>query len=150
MTLSIDAIAGYLGKDSSVILSSNPFINWECEKTRESDLEAVQFDYVFPNDGVDFVSDEEDKVSSIFLYSDESRIFSEGVEDLKMTSSRKEVRVLFGVPSNSGDGLSDPLLGEFGAWDRFSQEGFAIHIEYRLNSDVISKVTLMRDDVVPT
>ena len=150
MTLSIATIAGYLDKDSSVILSSQPFINWKYEKTRESDLETIQFDYVFPNDGMDLVSDEQDKVSCIFIYTDESRRFSESVEDLKMTSSRKEVRALFGAPSNSGDGLTDPLLGEYGAWDRFSQKGFAIHVEYRVNSDVISKVTLMRDDVVPS
>jgi len=95
-------------------------------------------------------SDEQDKVSSIFIYSDESRRYCEGVEDLKMTSSREEVRAVFGAPSNSGEGLNYPVLGEYGAWDRFSREGFAIHIEYRVNSDVISKVTLMRDDVVPS
>lgn len=149
MTLSIEMIAGYLGKDSSVILSKYPFINWKYKKTIEPDLENTQFDYVFPNHGVDFVSDEQDKVCSIFLYHDESRKFGEGIKDMKMTSSREEVRAQFGAPSNSGSGLSDPVLGEYGAWDRFSRDGFSIHIEYRVNSDAISKVTLMRADVVP-
>ncbi|EAS64857.1 hypothetical protein L4D04_21515 [Photobacterium angustum] len=149
MTLTIEMIASYLGKNSSAILSEHPFKNWKYEKSTENDLENTQFDYVFPDDGMDFVTDEQDKVSSIYLYFDGYRNFGEDLKDLELNSRRNEVIVLFGSPSKSGDAISDSVLGEYGAWDRFSRAGFAIHIEYRVGSETINKVTLMRADVVP-
>lgn len=149
MTLSIEVIASYLGKDASALLAELPFKSWTYERMIENDLEKPLIDYVFVQDGMDFVCDEEDKVSSIFLYSDESRCFKEGVQDLPLTSSRREVIDRLGSPSKSGGRISDPILGEYGSWDRFTRLGYVIHVEYRLNADVINKITLMRGDVVP-
>jgi hypothetical protein len=98
---------------------------------------------------MDFVCDSQDKVNSIFLYSDGSRCFKEDIQDFSLTSTRQEVIARLGSPSKSGGRLSDPILGEYGAWDRFARTGFAIHVEYRPNVDVVNKVTFMRADVVP-
>lgn len=149
MTLTIELIASYLDKDASTLLAEQPFKNWNYERSVESDLETPLIDYVFPRDGMDFVCDSEDKVNSIFLYSDEIRRFRGDVQDLPLKSSRQEVLARLGSPSRSGGKTSDPILGEYGAWDRFVRSGYAIHVEYRLDVDVINKITLMRADVVP-
>lgn len=149
MTLTIETLANYLGRDASVLLADPPFKNWAFEKFIENDLEKPLIDYVFAQDGMDFVCDGEGKVTSIFLYSDESRCFKEGVQNLPLTSSRQEVIARLGSPSKSGGRISDPILGEYGVWDRFSRSDYAIHVEYRLDADVIKKITLMRADVVP-
>ena len=147
MTLTVETIANYLGKDSDTILSDVPFKNWKYKKTIENGLKQPQFDYVFTDARMDFVSDFQDKISSIFLYYDESRTFCVDVKDLIL--NRNGIIELFGSPSKCGDGLDDPVLGVYGAWNRFSRSGYAIHVEYRVNSNTVDKITLMRADVVP-
>lgn len=149
MNLTTETLANYLGREASTLLGDTPFKNWAFEKSFETDLNKPLIDYVFAKDGMDFVCDGEDKVNSIFLYFDESRYFSEGVQDLPFTTRRQEVITRLGVPTKSGGRISDPILGEYGAWDRFSRSGYVIHVEYRLDADVIKKITLMRADVVP-
>jgi hypothetical protein len=149
MTLTIKTLANYLGGEASILLADPPFNNWIFEKSFENDLEKPLIDYVFSQDGMDFVCDGEDKVNSIFLYSDESRCFKEDVQDLPLTSSRQEVIARLGSPSKSGGRISDPILGEYGVWDRFTRSGYSIHVEFRLDEDVIKKITLMRADAVP-
>ena len=149
MNLTTETLANYLGREASNLLGDTPFRNWTFEKSFETDLEKLRIDYVFAQDGFDIVCDEEDKVDTIFLYSDQSRCFKEGVQDLPFTSSRQEVIARLGSPSKSGDRRSHPILGERGAWDRFARSGYVIHVEYRLDADFINKITLMRADVVP-
>jgi hypothetical protein len=150
MSLTIETLANYLGREASTLLGDPPFKNWTFEKSFENDLEKPLIDYVFAQDGFDFVCDDEDKVQSIFLYCDESRRFDEGVQDLPFTSSRQVVIACLGPPSKSGGKVTSRILGECGAWDRFARPEYAIHVEYRLNADIINKITLMRADVVPS
>jgi hypothetical protein len=149
MSLTTETLSNYLGREASALLADPPFKNWIFEKSVETDLEKPRIDYVFAQDGMDFVCDGEERVRSIFLYADESRCFKEGVLDFPFTSSREEVIARLGSPSKSGGRISDPILGEYGAWDRFARLGYVIHVEYRLDADVIKKITLMRADVVP-
>ena len=149
MTLTIETLASYLGGDASALLADAPFKNWIFDKSVEEDLEYPLIDYVFSDNGMDFVCDGENKVRSIFLYYTVSRKFREGVEDLPFTSSRQKVIARLGSPSKSGGRVSDPILGEYGAWDRFVLSGCVVHIEYQIDADAISKITLMRADVVP-
>lgn len=149
MNLTTETLANYLGREAVTLLNDPPFKDWDFEKSFETDLEKIRIDYVFPQDGFDFVSDEEDKVDTIFIYSDQSRCFKEGVQDLPFTSSRQEVIARLGSPSKSGGRRTHPILGERGAWDRFERPGYVIHIEYRFDTDIVSKITLMRADVVP-
>jgi len=149
MTLTTKTLLNYLDREASFLLADLPFKNWTLNKTVEVGLEKPLTDYVFVQNGMDFVCDENDKVRSIFLYADDSRCFMESIQDLPFTSRRREVIARLGFPSKSGDKIIDPVLGEYGAWDRFEGPGYSIHVEYRLNADRINKVTLMRADVVP-
>lgn len=149
MTLTIQTFVNYLGGPASDVLNDTPFRNWTFEKSFEPDLDEPLIDYVFFHNGVDFVCDGDDKVRSIFLYADESRCLREGLEDLPFASTRQQVIQQLGPPSKSGSRISDPILGEYGPWDRFARGGYAIHVEYRLDDDLIKKVTLMRADVAP-
>ncbi len=149
MTVTIEKLASYLGKEASIVLADDPFKDWTFKRTLENDLDQPLIDYVFARDGMDFVCDEGDRLRSFFLYSDKSRRFSEPVEDLPLTSSRQEVIARLGSPTKSGGRISDPILGEYGPWDRFSRSGYAVHVEYRIDVAIINKVTVMRADVVP-
>ncbi len=55
----------------------------------------------------------------------------------------------FGRPSKSGDKSSHPILGDYGAWDRFEMNGYVVRFEYKMNSSGITNITFMRNDVVP-
>lgn len=149
MSLTTETLANYLGRDASILLADAPFKNWIFDKSVETDLEKPRIDYVFAQDGMDFVCDGEERVRSIFLYAHESRCFKEGILDLPFTLSRQEVIARFGSPATSGGRISDQILGEYGAWDRFARPAYVIHVEYRLDADVIKKITLMRTDVEP-
>ena len=150
MSITIASLSSYLGKDASVLLSDAPFRDWAVTRTVEADLERPLIDYVFAQDGMDFVCDEKNKLNSIFLFADKSRCFRECVDDLPFGATRKEVIARFGPPSRSGGPLRDSVLGYYGAWDRFTCSGYVMHVEYRLHEDAINKVTLMRPDVAPS
>lgn len=149
MTLTTQTLAKYLGNPVSAMLADMPFKNWAFEKSFENDLDEPIFDYVFAQNGLDLLCDGDDKVTTIFLYFDESRWFDEGVLDVPFTSSRQQITALLGLPSKSGGRVADPILGECGPWDRFARPGYSIHVEYRVDADRIRKITLMRADVVP-
>jgi len=129
------------------MLTAYPFKNWNFKKSYDDDLELIN--YIFTHNGIDIVCDRDNKISTIFLYADETRCFVEELQDIPLSATRQEVIDHFGVPSRSGTGISDPKLGEHGAWDRFSRPSYYIHFEYRANADRINLVTLMRADVVP-
>lgn len=113
MSLTTETLSNYLGREASALLSDAPFKNWAVTKSVETDLEKPLIDYVFAQDGMDFVCDEEDKLKCIFLYADQSRCFREGVEDLPFTSTRQEVIARLGSPSKSGGRIGDPIPGEY-------------------------------------
>lgn len=66
---------------------------------------------------------------------------------LPFSFTRLQVIERFGPPSESGGRINDPILGEYGAWDRFARPGYAIHVEHRVDADRVKKITLMRADV---
>jgi hypothetical protein len=145
----LNTLANYLGIPASTMLEDAPFKLWLVEKSFEEDLEEPIIHYVFPQHGLELRCDSDNKVSVIFLYSDSFNSFDEALLDIPFSSNRKKVNELFGVPSKSGGKVSDPILGEYGPWDRFTRTGHTIHFEYGLDADRIKKITLMRPDVVP-
>lgn len=149
MTLTVETLASYLGNPVSAMLADEPFKDWVYEKSFENDLEEPIIDYVFPLNGLDLLCDGDDKVNTIFLYSDEHRCFDGSLQEVPFSSTRQQVIERLGSPSKSGGRLDDPILGKYGPWDRFARLGYSIHVEYRVNADLINKVTLMRADVVP-
>ena len=149
MSLTIKTLERYLGGLASSMLADAPFNGWAFERSVETDLDKPRIDYVFHSNGLDLVCDGSEKIRTMFLYFDEDRFFSENVADFSLSWSRQNVIDRLGKPLKSGGLLNDPILGEFGPWDRFSDKDCYIHIEYRLDSDVIKKVTLMRADTAP-
>ena len=145
----IKTIANYLGSPASTMLEDAPFKLWPVEKSFEDDLEKPIFHYIFPQNGLELRCDGDDRVSTIFLYSDEFNGFDESLLDAPFSSNHKKVIELLGAPSRSGGKISDPILGECGAWDRFARLGHTIHVEYSADADRIKKITLIRADAVP-
>lgn len=138
------SIEGYLGKHVSDLLESEPFKNWPYERSVEDDLEEQIIHYVFSEHTLELRCDKNEKIVVIFLYSDKYSLF-----EISFSHSRAQVFEKLGRPSKSGEKTSDPILGDYGAWDRFLHSGFAIHIEYRIHEDKIKAITLMCNDVIP-
>jgi hypothetical protein len=149
MILTIRNIEKYLGNPASAILSEAPFRDWIFERRVENDLKNPRVDYIFEKNGLDFICDKDENIRTIFVFNDKNRFFEEGLADFPFSLTRAEVLERLGSPSKSGGLANDPILGDSGAWDRFAKSGYSIHIEYRLDSDCINKITFMRADVVP-
>ena len=145
----IKTMSSYLGKPASAMLADAAFKHWPVEKSFEDDLEEPIIQYVFPQHGLELRCDGDDKVSTIFLCADEFGGFDESLLDVPFSSNRQQVLERLGSPSKSGGKLSDPVLGEYGAWDRFARFGHEIHVEYKVDADRIKMITLIRADVVP-
>jgi hypothetical protein len=149
MTFTIQTLANYLGCPASSMLADVPFKDWAFEKSQWDDLEEPMISYVFPHNGLDFQCDGDDKVRTIFLYSDQYRHLDGNLLDLSLSSNRLQVIERLGPPSKSGGRKNDPILGKYGPWDRFTKSGYTIHVEYRVDADRVRQITLMRPDVVP-
>jgi hypothetical protein len=143
-TLTAQALSRYLGKPSSAMLSDPPFRDWRVERSVETGLGEIVIDYVFPEHGIEMQADARDHLSVLFLSSG-----SICLSDLPFALTRAEVGERCGEPAKSGNGLRDPILGDYGPWDRFSNDAHALHVEFRADVDRIAKITLMRPDVVP-
>ena len=142
-------IADYLDGQASSLLEDEPFKNWSVEKSFEDDLEDPIVQYVFRQYGFALRCDWDEKINTIFLSPDSLSGFDENLLDVAFSWSRRQVLEHLGTPSKSGEKMNDPILGEYGAWDRFALPGYAVHVEYQINFDGIQKITLMREDAVP-
>ena len=86
-------------------------------------------------------------IETIFLFGhgiDRARYAGELPNGLTFDARPGEVRQLFGVPSASGPALNDPILGHYGAWDRYQFATHTIHFQYTPQNDAIAMVTLTR------
>jgi len=75
--------------------------------------------------------------------------WNDSLFDLPLSLTRAEVLSRLGTPEKSGKKSHDPILGDKGAWDRFTVPQGAIHIQYQCDGPGIARITLMRSDVVP-
>lgn len=138
-------ITEYLGEVASSLLAEEPFSSWPVERVLEKELPEPRVYYIFKTHGLELRCDEEERVNTIFLRTDE-------YDDFKLIPfswGRQMVLEYFGSPSKSGNKLSDPVLGDFGAWDRFTLPKYTVHVEYRIESEGIKRITLMCADAVP-
>lgn len=149
MPMTIETLSRYLGQHASVLLADPPFKDWAFERSFTLDLPELEIDYIFADNGLDFISDEYDNVSTIFIYADKQRYFTDGLADMPFSTTRRDVIARLGAPAASGRSHSHPILGQYGPWDRFACPRYSIHIEYRLDDDCIRQITLMRPDAVP-
>ncbi len=141
--------SNYLGKHVSTMLAEHPFKDWSFERSVEMDLEPPIAQYVFGNHGLALQCDQDEKISVIFLFSDKYDGFDESLMEFPFSWKREQVVGHFGTPTKGGGRMKDPILGEYGGWDRFDYPNYTVHIEYRPDSDRIKMVTLMRPDVTP-
>lgn len=139
----------YLGMLSATLLKSGPFNNWPVDRTVVEDLDEPRIHYLFEGNGLEVSCDVDERISTLFLFSEDHGGFDESLFEIPFSLTRDQVRDHFGSPSKSGEGRKHPILGEYGAWDRFRRPGMTIHVEYHPSADRISKITLMRADAVP-
>ena len=86
-----------------------------------------------------------ERIRTIFLH----RGDGEALSEVPFSGGRREVLARFGTPSKSGAPVRIPVLGDRGAWDRFSLPTVSLHFQYRLDRDEIDMITLMCADAVP-
>ena len=140
----------YLGHSASIMLDAVPFKHWVVQKSFDDDLDVPLTHYVFPENGLELRCDRDDRISAIFLFSDEFGGFDENLLEIPFSWSRRQVLEYCGDPSKSGSATKHPILGEYGAWDRFVMPKYAVRFEYRTDADTIKNITLMQADVIPS
>ncbi|WP_146606172.1 hypothetical protein [Mesorhizobium kowhaii] len=141
-----NTILSYLGKPVSLLLTSPPFKSWKFKKTVDDDLPEIRINYVSARNKFSIICDDDEKIDTIFI---ESGNLDRDLFSIPFLWSRDDVLSNLGAPSKSGEARRDPILGEYGPWDRFDEAHHSIHVSYQAHADRIRMVTLMRADVVP-
>ena len=142
-------IEKFLGECADTLLSAYPFNQWNVEKSFEDELDEPVIHYVFPENGLELRCDADDKISVIFVFTKKFGELNKTQFDVLLGWKQKQILAQFGEPSKSGIASKHPVLGEYGAWDRFVLKEYAVRYEYDIESEVINKITFMRDDLVP-
>ena len=138
----------FLGKPVSSLLEAEPFKSWPVERWVDDDADPPEVGYIFEGCGLQLSCDREPElVHSIFVEAEEHAGLV--LSDVPFNQSREQVLARFGPPSRSGERVTDPILGKFGPWGRFRRPEYSVHVQYKLESDTISMITLMRNDVAP-
>ncbi|TRD00560.1 hypothetical protein FJV76_03855 [Mesorhizobium sp. WSM4303] len=135
----------YLGKPATHLLTSLPFKDWDFERSIDDDLPEQSINYEAGRHGFSFTCDNDETINTIFVESDD---FDQSLLDIPFSLGRWEVQSILGAPSKSGKSHSDPVLGEYGPWDRYDEERHSIHIGYQPYADRIRRITLTRADMV--
>jgi hypothetical protein len=143
--MSLDPLAHFLGAPVNELLAAPPFSAWNATRSIEEDLPKREIWYEFEGHGVDVICDENERIRTIFLHRGDGEVLSE----ISFSSDRRKVLERFGPPTQSGATVRIPVLGERGAWDRFTLPSASLHVQYRADRDEIDMVTLMRPDSVP-
>lgn len=141
----------FLGESISKLLEIAPFRSWSVRRIIEDTFDERIVQYVFDDSGLEVQCDGNDRVQTIFMYSEKHGGFDESLLDFSFDTSREQILAQLGTPSKSGERISDALIGESGAWDSFdyTEPDLSAHFEYRLDGEGINKFTLMCGDVVP-
>lgn len=122
-------LADILGQEASRLLRVEPFDKWPVKRVVDDAADPPSIGYVFEGCGLQLTCDRHDeRVRSVFAEREThgGAVLSEVSFDL----CRDEVRKRYGSPVESGKGFSHPILGDFGAWDRFRRSGFTLHVQY--------------------
>lgn len=139
-----EKLTDYLGACASNMLRDEPFSNWRFERSIENDLEEPIVQYVFPEHSMDLRCDGDEKIDVIFLSEERQGPQDGNLFEVPFTWSRDQVLSHFGPPAKSGPKVTDPILGNYGEWDRFVRQGYTVHFEYRTDRDEIRQITLSR------
>lgn len=139
-------IAKYIGGRISDLTAAKKFRTAKVIRSEEKKIKRPRVDYNFPDLGIGVVCDTDEKIRTIFLKPNSPS--ESTLPGFKFSMTRDQVREFFGIPVKFGEQSTSPILGPSGAWDMFQRDGYRIHIEYTVDSDTISMITLMGDDVV--
>lgn len=141
-------IIQYLGQPASNLLATEPFNKWTVERSLDNDSDPPEVRYIFKGCGLEVNCSRDKEFINTFFFDKEKHA---GVEffDMSFDLNREEIRSKIGLPSKSGEGFLDPILGEYGPWDRFKKADYTVHIQYCLESSSVVRVTIMSNDVVP-
>lgn len=142
-------IADHLGEHSSEMLETEPFAVWSFQRSVDDDVgERIVYN-TSEEHGLEVHCDRNERITTLFLdvdrCSEGERIFFE----IDRFRDREQVLRHFGVPAKSGSERIHPILGEYGAWDRFTNPVFSIHFEYKRGFETVKKITLMLNELVP-
>ena len=119
----IKGLANYLGVDIEELLKIPPFLGWKVTRSVEQDPKTEVW-YEFEAHGVEVICDGADRIQTIFLH----RGDGEALAGVPFALSRQDVLERFGVPARSGGAVRIPVLGDRGAWDRFTLPAGSLHI----------------------
>ncbi len=114
--------------------------------TREvfSELPRPLIHDLFPAHGLEFRSDDANQVQTVFLAGPSRTVVTVSGIDLRLGLTRAEVVASLGAASASGPPVHDPILGDYGPWDRFVMPGCRVHVEYALQGDGVRRMTFSR------
>jgi hypothetical protein len=143
MTWTTAALAGFLGKPASLLRSQEPFRGWPHLSQLNAELGEPRTSHGYPQHGLSFQSDSDDRVYEIVVRCGDSRPFQGDLGDLRLSSTRGQAIEQLGSPTKGGAKVTGLLHGENGPWDRWDRDGYLVHILYRAREDRISRVTLM-------
>lgn len=145
MTTDEWSLVGYLGRPVGDLLALRPICEWVARRSFENDLPEKTIHYEFDGHGIEIACGESEWVRTIFL----RRGDGERLLGFSFSIPRTEVLKRYGFPSKSGPAHHDSVLGDYGAWDKFTFDSCSIHVECRVSGDEFERVTLMRPDAVP-
>lgn len=131
-----------------VLLDCEPYKKWQVDISIDDDTDNPILYYVFTENNLELLCDEDGRIRTAMLQVGNCANVEE-LLGIPFRSSLHQVREYYGTPSKKGERSSSPYLGESGAWDRFSLDGFVLHFEYGLENDEVVRITLMRNDVAP-
>lgn len=149
MPFSTQDFIHYLGQPADKMLGTEPFNKWPFKASLVTGLNEPETDYVFFENGLDVMANQSGLITTIFLFSDQDRVFNEELTDLAFSFSQGQVRAQFGPPAKNGEKTTYPGFGDAGAWDRYDSPGYSIHIEYNGDESGIRTITFMHKSVVP-
>jgi hypothetical protein len=136
----IDNLRDWLGLHLTAVLAvTGKLADWECE---------VHDDRTFcssRSSGLAVVVDAGGQIIAIHLHSDGHEGFHEysgGLpEGVTFGLSRGETRRILGQPQTFAEGGLVPILGVYGAWDRYAYDGVFLHLQFS-SADKLELLTL--------
>jgi len=134
----------FLGCTVVDLLAMAPFKNWDYIRSVDMDVDPPSIDYEFPGHGFDVTCDLDERIRAVFLMPGE--VYGSAICEIPFNWDRGKLWDAFGVPVKQGEESVSSILGPSGAWDRFSQHGFTVHIEYKVGSDRVNRITFIRND----
>jgi len=105
-------------------------------------------DYDFFNKqlGIDITIREDRTVRAIHFYSGLQQGVNQFVDELpfrlKFSLSRKETRLLLGMPSKTGGGDHNILYGTTPPWDKYSYENYYLHLQFLPDTQGMDLITV--------